>query len=128
MNFRSRWIYGNNPSTGREGAILTTPVIMRGATSPAARAMARIKPVRMEGITAGSTTRQVVSNWVAPSASDDSRMPRGTEARPSSVETITTGTVSRAMVSEAQRMPPVPNVGVGSFSEKKNRSMDPPMK
>ena len=29
---------------GRAGASLTTPVIINGATSPAARAMARIKP------------------------------------------------------------------------------------
>ncbi len=43
-------------------------------------------------------------------------MPRGTAASPSSVATITTGTVSRASVSEAQRIPPVPNVGVGRAS------------
>ena len=44
--------------TGRAGASFTTPVIMSGATSPAARAMARMSPVRIDGMTAGSTTRQ----------------------------------------------------------------------
>ena len=81
---------------------------MSGATSPAARAMARIRPVRIDGITAGSTTRSVVSSLVAHRASDASRMPRGIAASPSSVATMTTGTVSSASVSDAQRMPPVP--------------------
>ena len=77
-------------------------------------------------MTAGSTTRSVVSSLVAPSASEASRRPRGIAASPSSVATITTGTVSRASVSEAHRMPPVPKVGVGSASEKKSRSIVPP--
>ena len=64
----------------------------------------------MDGITAGSTTLSVVSSFVAPSASDASRMPPGIAASPSSVATITTGMVSSASVSEAHRMPPVPNV------------------
>ena len=51
---------------------------------------------------------------------------RGTAARPSSVATITTGTVSRASVSAAHRIPPVPKVGVGSWSAKKRRSIEPP--
>ena len=74
-------------------------------------------------MTAGSTTRSVVSSLVAPSASEASRIPRGIAASPSSVATITTGIVSRASVSEAHRMPPVPKVGVGSASAKKSRSM-----
>ena len=53
---------GHKPSIGREGASFTTPVIIKGATSPAARAMARMSPVKMEGMTAGNTTRQIVSN------------------------------------------------------------------
>ena len=64
-------------------------------------------------MTAGRTTRRVVSSLVAPRASEASRIPRGIAASPSSVATITTGTVSSARVSEAHRMPPVPNVGVG---------------
>ena len=40
MNFRSGWKKGNEPSTDRVGASFTTPVIISGATSPAARAMA----------------------------------------------------------------------------------------
>ena len=91
---------------------------MSGATSPAARAMARMRPVRIDGMTAGSTTRSVVSNFVALSASEASRMPPGMAARPSSVATMTTGTVRSASVRDAQRMPPVPKVGVGSASGK----------
>ena len=108
------------PSIGRAGASLTTPVIISGATSPAARAIARISPVRIDGMTAGRTTRHIVSNFVAPSASEASRIPRGIAASPSSAETITTGTVRSASVSDAQRMPPVPQVGVGSDSAKKS--------
>ena len=70
------------PSTGSDGASLTTPVIMSGATSPAARAMARISPVRIDGITAGSTTRSVVSSLVAERASDASRMPARNRGQP----------------------------------------------
>ena len=76
------------------------------------------KPViaAIPGAAAGMTTRQVVSNFVAPKARDPSRTMRGTAASPSSVATITTGTVSSASVKLAQRMPPVLNVGVGSIS------------
>ncbi len=84
------------------------PTIISGATSPAARAMARIRPVRMPGAAAGTTTRHVVSNFVAPRASEPSRTTRGTAASPSSVATITTGTVSSASVRLAHRIPPVP--------------------
>ena len=42
--------------------------------------------------------------------------------------TITTGTVRSARVSDAQRIPPVPKVGVGSDSEKKSRSIEPPIR
>ena len=58
MNFRSRWRNGRTPSIGSAGASLTTPVIISGATSPAARAIARMRPVRIDGMTAGSTTRE----------------------------------------------------------------------
>ncbi len=61
-------------------------------------------------------------------ARDASRIDRGTAARASSDATMTTGTVSRARVRAAQRMPPVPKVGVGSASEKKSWSMVPPTK
>ena len=116
------------PNTMSAGASFTTPVIMSGATSPAARAIARMSPVRIDGMTAGSTTRRVVSSLVAPSASEASRVPRGMAASPSSVATMTTGMVRSASVSDAHRMPPVPKVGVGSASGKNRRSIDPPTK
>jgi hypothetical protein len=48
------------------GASLTTPTSISGATSPAARAMARIRPVMMAGLAIGSTTRHRVSAWWHP--------------------------------------------------------------
>ena len=72
--------------------------------------------MRIPGAAAGRTTRWMVCHLVAPAASEASRMERGTAASASSAATITTGTVSRARVSEAQRIPPVPKVGVGSAS------------
>ena len=108
MNLRSRWKKGKLPSKGSSGASLTTPVSISGATSPAPRAMARISPVRMPGAAAGSTTRTMVWNLVAPMASEASRIERGTAARASSEATITTGTVSSASVRAAHRIPPVP--------------------
>ena len=74
--------------------------------------MARIKPVIMPGEAIGTSTRSRVWNLVAPRASEPSRMPRGIARNASSVETITTGTVSSPKVRLAQRMPPVPKVGV----------------
>ncbi len=70
MNLRSTCRYGKLPSIGRVGASFTTPTSISGATSPAARAIARIRPVMMAGLAMGSTIRHRVSAWVAPSASD----------------------------------------------------------
>jgi hypothetical protein len=97
-------------------ASFTTPTSISGATSPAARAMARISPVIMAGVASGTTTFQRVSPFVAPNASEPSRMVDGMRARPSSVETMTTGSVSRASVKEAQNRPGVPKVGAGRAS------------
>ena len=102
------------------GASFTTPVSISGATSPAALAMAKIKPVKIPGRAQGRITCQIVSNLVAPNPTDPSRKSLGTADRPSSVATMTTGTVSRAKVSDAQRMPPVPKVGFGNDSGKGN--------
>ena len=74
----------------------------------------------------GSTIWRSVCHWVAPRASAPSRLARGTAASPSSVATMTTGTVSSARVSEAHRSPPVPKVGLGSAAPKKVRSSKPP--
>ena len=79
----------------------------------------------MPGEAMGISTRTRVWNLVAPRASEPSRMPRGIARRASSVATITTGTVSRPSVRLAQRMPPVPKVGVpaATRSGKNHRSM-----
>ena len=73
-----------------------------GATSPAPRETARIAPVRMPGIASGSTIAANCLPRVAPSASDASRISRGTVRSASSVATITTGRFSSASVSAAQ--------------------------
>ena len=82
----------------------------------------------MAGADSGTTTFQSVSHLVAPRASEPSRTERGIRARPSSVETITTGSVRSARVSEAQNRPGVPKVGAGSRSGKNISSMLPPSK
>ena len=74
----------------------------------------------------GRTTRRSVCQRVAPSARAPSRTACGTDCSPSSVATTTTGTVSRASVSDAHKMPPVPNVGVGNTSLNSRRSIAPP--
>ncbi len=62
------------------------------------------------------TIRQIVCHRLAPQAYDPSHIDRGTAFSASSVDTMTTGTVSSASVSDAQRIPPVPKVGDGSRS------------
>jgi hypothetical protein len=42
------------------------PTSMRGATSPAPRAMARIMPVMMPGMAPGRTMRRMVCHLLAP--------------------------------------------------------------
>ena len=76
----------------------------------------------------GRITLNRVSALVAPRAMLPSRRFRGIRDRPSSVETITIGTVSKAKVSEAQIRPGVPNVGAGRASWKNKASMLPPRK
>ena len=76
----------------------------------------------------GRTVRHSVSALVAPRARLPSRIARGTRARPSSVETMTTGTVNKAMVNEAHNMPGVPNVGAGRDAVKNSSSIVPPRK
>ena len=68
MNCRSRCKKGNLPSSGSVAAEFTTPVSISGATSPAARAMARMNPVRMPGEAKGRITRTSVWNLVPPKA------------------------------------------------------------
>ena len=72
--------------------------------------------------------RWIVCHFEAPQESDPSRIPRGTAASASSVATITTGTVMSASVAAAQRIPPVPKVGVGRYSPKKVLSIEAPTK
>ena len=65
----------------------------------------------MPGSARGSTIRRIVCHLPAPHAYDPSRIELGTAESASSVATITTGSVNRASVSDAQSRPPVPNVG-----------------
>jgi len=104
----------------------TTPTSINGATSPAARATARINPVIMAGLAIGNTVSHSVSNLVAPKAKLPSRMDFGIRAKPSSVETITTGNVSKASVIDDQSNPGVPKTGAGAASGKNSLSMLPP--
>src|SRR5574343_869277 len=114
MNFLSKCKKGKLASKGRVGASLTTPTNINGATSPAARATARIKPVMMAGLAIGNTVRHKVSALVAPKAKLPSRIDLGMRDKPSSVATITTGNVNNANVNEAHIKPGVPNTGAGA--------------
>ena len=110
------WIKGKVASMGSDGASLTTPTIIKGATSPAALATAKISPVIIAGVAIGNTVLINVSAFVAPKARLPSRKFLGILLRPSSVETITTGTVNIAKVREDQIKPGVPNLGAGATS------------
>ena len=110
------WIKGKVPSMGSDGASLTTPTIIKGATSPAALATAKISPVIIAGVAIGNTVLINVSAFVAPKARLPlSQIPRYS-SQTSSVETITTGTVNIAKVKEDQIKPGVPNLGAGATS------------
>ncbi len=76
----------------------------------------QINPVMIAGLAIGSTIRQMVSNWVAPSANDPWRTEIGMRDKPSSVATITTGSVNTANVRADHSNPGVPKVGVGKRS------------
>src|SRR5690554_6804590 len=98
------------------GADFTTSTNISGATSPAARATAKINPVIMAGDAIGKIIRHSVSALVAPSAKLPSRKVLGIRDSPSSVETITTGKVRIARVIADHITPGVPKVGPGSAS------------
>ena len=83
------------------------PTSSSGAVSPSARETARITPVAIPGIEAGSTWRRIVCHLVAPSASEPWRIESGTARIASRAAMITIGSTSRARVSEpAARMKP----------------------
>lgn len=74
--------------------------------------MARMRPVMTPGRALGRMMRLIICHLEAPQARAASRSPRGTAESASSVETMTTGSVIRASVRDAHRMPEVPKVGV----------------
>ena len=53
---------------GSKEMYVTAPIRISGAVSPIARESARIEPVAMPGIAAGSTCRDTTCHCVAPSA------------------------------------------------------------
>ena len=59
MQGRNHRALATAEATGNAGASLTTPTSINGATSPAARATARIRPVIIAGLAIGSTVRAV---------------------------------------------------------------------
>jgi hypothetical protein len=85
---------------GAKATNVAAPTTISGAVSPMARDSARITPVAMPGIDAGSTWRQIVCHFVAPSARAPSRIDGGTARIASREAMITTGRTSRPSVSE----------------------------
>src|SRR5450759_2368284 len=86
------------------GAEKKAAVNMIGAVSPAARDRPRIEPVTTPGAAAGRTTRYVVRQRDAPSASDAWRRSLGTCRSASSVAVMMTGSVRHASVSDPERI------------------------
>ena len=78
--------------------------------------MAKIIPVIMAGLAIGKIIRHKVSAFVAPKAKLPCLIADGMRDKPSSVETITTGSVNIAKVMADYITPGVPKVGLGSVS------------
>ena len=85
--------------SGSNATNVAAPTTISGAVSPMARDSARITPVAMPGTAAGSTWRQIVCHWVAPSAWEPSRIDGGTARMASRPAMITTGSTSRPSAS-----------------------------
>src|SRR3954464_6061854 len=99
MSFEAREIQSNiwigiavndeSRPVGLNAITVAAPITISGAVSPMARDSARITPVAMPGIAAGSTCRQIVCHWVEPSAMEPSRIDDGTARSASRPEMIT---------------------------------------
>ena len=99
----------SSPS-GLKAMKVGAPTRISGAVSPIARDSARITPVAMPGMAAGRTCFQIVCHWVAPSASDPSRIDGGTARIASRAVMITTGRTRSPRVSApASTTRPKPN-------------------
>ncbi len=82
---------------------VAAPTSSSGAVSPIAREIARITPVTMPGIEAGRTWRRIVCHWVAPSASEPSRIEGGTARIASRAAMMIVGRTSSASVRDPAR-------------------------
>ena len=82
-----------------------------GAVSPTARESARIEPVAIPGIEAGSTCRQTTCHFVAPRANAPCRIESGTARIASRDATTTVGRTTRVRMSppaKTTRPMPIP--------------------
>ena len=77
--------------------------MISGADSPIARESARIDPVAMPGIAAGSTCRETTCHGVAPSAKAPSRTPCGTLRIASRAAMMIVGSTSSVRISPPAR-------------------------
>ena len=82
-----------------------TPSTRMGAASPMARLMAKMPPVMIMGIDAGSVIFQVVCHCVAPSASEAVRKLPGTVRNAYWLETMTIGNTTSINVSPPASTP-----------------------
>ena len=94
---------------GSKATYWSAPIRSSGAVSPTARESARIEPVAIPGIDAGSTWRETTCHFVAPSASPPCRIESGTARIASREEMITVGsTTSVRMIAPARSTRPMP--------------------
>ena len=88
---------------------MVAPTMSSGAVSPTARDSARIEPVAIPGMDAGSTCRQTTCHFVAPSANAPCRIESGTARIASREATTTVGsTTSVRMSAPAKTTRPTP--------------------
>ena len=83
--------------------------MISGAVSPIARESARIEPVAMPGIAAGSTWRETTCHCVAPSAYAPCLIESGTDLIASRAAMITVGSTSSVrIIAPASSTRPIP--------------------
>ena len=99
---------------------MIAPTMISGAVSPTARESARIEPVAIPGIAAGSTCRQTTCHFVAPSANAPCRMESGTARMASLDDTTTVGRTTECQDQAARKDDPSDADAAHDESESEN--------
>ncbi len=98
-------------SDGLNATYVMAPTMISGAVSPTARESARIEPVAIPGIDAGSTCRHTTCHFVAPRANAPCLIESGTARMASREATTTVGSTTSVKMSppaSTTRPTPIP--------------------